>query len=144
MAHPSRHDDGSSRVTRTGFASSSRLRGEVKPPSLRCAPASGWQRFWFWMTAPSPMDAAPPTTELPAVRADFQACLEGANDNEARELARRIALARTLRELWHIRATLYSYLARHRSQSEAESRLQGLNHHFTGRMSRSSFASLDP
>ncbi len=144
MAPPSRHDDGNSRVSRSAFAPTSRLRGEVKPPSLRTEPASGWQRFWFWMTAPSPMEAAPPTTELPAVRADFQSCLDGATDAEARDLGKRIALARTLRELWHIRASLYGYLARTRSQGEAEARLQALNHHFSGRFSRSSFAPLDP
>ncbi len=120
----------------TGFASSSRLRGEVKPPSLRCAPASGWQRVLFWMLAPAPLDAAPPLSQLPAVRADFRACLADATGGEAAELAIRIEHARSLRDLWHLRAALFNVLARHLTQAEATERVQSLNRHFSGRASR--------
>ena len=118
------------------FGASSRLRSEVKPPSLRCAPESGWHRFMFWMLAPAPLDAAPPLSRLPVVRADFQACLEGSSGDEAQSLTQRIDRARSLRELWHLRAPLFGYLARTYSQSEADQRMQRLNRHFNGRGSR--------
>ena len=124
------------RQASTGFASSSRLRGEVKPPSLRCEPFSDWQRLKFWVFAPSPADAAPPVSRLPNARSDFLACLRDSTGKEAGELKLRIERARSLRELWHLRASLFGYLARSHSQSEAQHRLQGLSRHFDGRHRR--------
>lgn len=112
------------------YAPSSRLRGEVKPPSLRCEPHSGWHRMMFWMLAPSPLDAAPPIRQLPAVRKDFLACLEDTTGDEACALSLRIERARSLRELWHLRTALFGFLARHLSQSEAQRRVQRLSRHF--------------
>ena len=124
-----------SRLRSSGFAPSSRLRTEVKPPSLRCAPESGWHRFMFWVLAPAPLDAAPPLSRLPAVRADFLACLDDtpAHDKEQKSLRQAIQRARSLRELWHLRAGLFGFLARHLSQAEADRRLRRLNRHFGGR-----------
>jgi hypothetical protein len=113
-------------------AGSSRLKGEVKPPSLRCEPSSGWERMKYWVLAPAPLDAAPPLTRLPAVRKDFLACLRGTDGEESERLVMRIERARSLRELWHLRAPVFGYLARRLSQSEAQQRLETLNHHFDG------------
>lgn len=121
------------RPSSTGFASSSRLRDEVKPPSLRCEPSSGWQRLRFWVLAPSPTEAAPPINRLPQVRADFLACLDGASGNEACALSLRIERASSLRELWHLRTSLFDCVARHYSQTEAQTRLRRLAHHFETR-----------
>jgi hypothetical protein len=120
-----------------GDASGHRTRSEVKPPSLRCTPESGWHRFMFWMLAPAPLDAAPPLSRLPAVRADFLACLDGTDDAQARQIGQRIHRARSLRELWHLRAALFGYLACHFSQAEAQRRLQALDRHFGSRAIRS-------
>ena len=98
----------------------------------------------FWMLAPAPLEAAPPLSRLPAVRADFLACLSDAHDDEARKLCQRINRARSLRELWHLRASLFGYLACHHSQAEAQSRLQSLDGHFGGRAARSNLASYTP
>ncbi len=48
---------------------------EVRPPSLRHAPSSFWQRVVFWIMAPEPMDAAPPLNRLPIAvhRSEFEA-----------------------------------------------------------------------
>ena len=118
------------RLSRSGFASSSRLRDEVKPPSLRCAPASGWQRLKFWVLAPSPAEAAPPLSQLPKVRADFLACLDDTTGDEAAALTLRIERSKSLRELWHLRTSLFGCLARQFSQTEAQVRVKGLARHF--------------
>jgi hypothetical protein len=124
------------KTSRPTFGASSRLKSEVKPPSLRCAPESGWHRFMFWMLAPAPLDAAPPLSQLPVVRKDFLACLSDGTDDEAQRLTQSIERARSLRELWHLRASLFGYLARTHSQSEADKRMQRLNRHFNGRATR--------
>jgi hypothetical protein len=135
---------GRTKSARTAFGTSSLLRGEVKPPALRCAPDGGWQRLKFWMLAPAPMEAAPPLSELPAVRAGFRACLAGLDDKDTQELSRRIDKARSLRELWYLRAPLFGHLARHLSQAEAQARLETLNPHFGGRAARSALAQINP
>jgi hypothetical protein len=140
----SQTESGSFTGTQADRSSSHRSRSEVKPPSLRCTPESGWHRFMFWMLAPAPLDAAPPLSQLPGVRADFLACLADADDEEAREIGRHIRRARSLRELWHLRATLFSYLGCHLSQSEAQRRVQALDRHFGGRAFRSTPASPKP
>jgi hypothetical protein len=120
----------------------SSLRIEVCPPSLRQAPASSWRRLWFWLSAPAPQDAAPPLSRLPAVREDFVRCLGDVALPQCGELHRRIGLARSLRELWHLRAELYRVVAIAHSQSEAERRLAALNRHFPTRAPRTGFAAL--
>lgn len=120
----------------------SSLRVEVCPPSLRQAPASAWQRLMFWLLAPAPLDAAPPLSRLPAVQADFRACLADVPTADARALLERIRLVCTLRELWHLRTEVYRVVAVHHDQREAESRLLQLNRHFPTRAPRSAFAPL--
>jgi hypothetical protein len=117
-------------------------RMEVRPPSLRHVPASPWQRLMFWLMAPAPQDAAPPLTRLPRVRGDFMTALADVPSHEAQNLADRISLSHTLRELWHLRADLYRVVAIQHNQFEAEQRLAGLNRHFPTRAPRSGFAAL--
>ena len=52
-----------------------------------------------------------------AVREDFVRCLGDVEPPQCRELQRRIGLARSLRELWHLRAELYRVVAIAHSQS---------------------------
>jgi len=129
------------RLSRTpAFAASSRIRLEVRPPSLRHEPSSPWQRVMFWLLAPAPMDSAPPLHRLPALRAEFAACLDDAVGDEVHALAQRIERARSLRDLWHLRADIFNCVARQHSQLEAEARLATLNRHFPTRSPRSGFA----
>lgn len=65
---------------------------------------------------------------LPRVRAEFEASLKGVAD--ADELRRSIRRGRSLDDLWHLRAWLYTEVARAHSQHEAEARLARLNQHF--------------
>lgn len=117
-------------------------RGEVCPPSLRQAPQSAWHRLWFWLMAPGPLQASPSLNRLPPVRQDFRDSVTDIRSEAARSLCARIDQARTLREMWHLRTDLYSVVAVHHSQHEAERRLARLNRHFPTRSPRSGFAPL--
>lgn len=117
---------------------------EVCPPSLRQAPRSAWARLWFWLLAPGPMRASPCVDKLPAVRDDFQHNLRDIRGPAANALGLRIHQARSLRELWHLRAELYHVVSMSHSQHEAEIRLARLNRHFPTRAPRSGFVPLLP
>jgi hypothetical protein len=121
---------------RIPFSASSRLRVEVRPPSLRHEPSGPWQRLVFWLLAPAPMDAAPPLNRLPSVRTEFAACLKDLPFEAVAGLAERIDRARSLRDLWHLRAEVYRAIGVHRGQTEAEIRVTRLNRHFPTRAPR--------
>ena len=117
-------------------------RTEVCPPSLRQAPRSVWNRLWFWLLAPGPLQSSPPAHRLVPVRQDFVDCLADIASTSAESLRLRIARTHTLRELWHLRAELYSVVAIGHSQHEAERRVARLNRHFPTRAPRSGFVPL--
>ena len=124
-------------------AAPSSLRLEVCPPSLRQVPDAPWQRLLSWLLAPAPQDVAAPSSRLHAVRRDFHASIADITVvPDAGTLVRRVELAQTLRELWHLRAEVYRLVAVQHSQAEAEARLATLNHHFPTRSPRSGFAPL--
>jgi len=126
------------------FVPSSRMRLEVRPPSLRHKPSSLWQRLAFWLMAPAPMDSAPPLHRLPAVKAEFLACLDDTVGDEACRLCDQLTRARSLRELWHLRAAVYGVVARQHNQAEAQARVDALNRHFPTRAPRSGFVPMLP
>ena len=130
----------SRRGPRSTLSDPSRLRAEVRPPSLRHAPAGFWHRLMFWLLAPAPGDAAPPPSRLPAVRAEFIAALGDVPGDAAQTLRGRIASAHSLRDLWHLRPELYRVVAVAHSESQAATRLDALNHHFPTRAPRPQFA----
>lgn len=121
----------------------SAFRVEVRPPSLRHAPASLGQRLLFWLLAPAPQEAAPPINRLPGVKSDFLACLNDVESASSDALRSSISASRSLRELWHLRAEVYNAVGRAHSQGEAESRLQRLNRHFPTRAPRPGTPLLD-
>lgn len=117
-------------------------RAEVCPPSLRQAPQSGWNKLWFWLMTPGPLHASPSLSRLPPVRQDFLDSLSDIASTAADALSERIDQARSLRELWHLRAELYNVVAISHSQREAERRVSELNRHFPTRTPRSGFVPL--
>jgi hypothetical protein len=127
---------------RSTLSDPSSLRMQVCPPSLRHAPATAWQRLMFWLLAPAPFEAAPPLSRLPAVRTDFLATVADIDSDEADRLRHRIAGARSLRELWHLRSDVYRLVGLVHSQSEAERRVALLARHFPTRAPRSQLAPL--
>lgn len=114
----------------------SAFRVEVRPPSLRHAPATLGQRLLFWLMAPAPQEAAPPINRLPGVKQDFLACLADVTLPMAEGLRASIGGARSLRELWHLRADVYNTVGRAHSEFEAERRIDRLNRHFPTRTPR--------
>lgn len=130
-----------SRSSTLPAALSSRI--EVCPPSLRHAPVgSAWQRLMFWLLAPAPTDVAVAPNRLPAVRNDFLDCIADVGAELAAPVQTRIDVARSLRDLWHLRAEVYRLVALAHSQTEAERRVASLNRHFPTRAPRSQFAPL--
>ena len=127
---------------RSTLSDPSSLRPEVRPPSLRHAPGSAWQRLVFWLLAPAPYEAAPPVNRLPAVSSDFIATIADIESTEADQLRHRLAGARSLRELWHLRTEVYRLVGIAHSQPEADRRLALLARHFPTRAPRSQLAPL--
>lgn len=126
----------------TTLSPNSGLRTEVPPPSLRCAPASAWERLLFWLMAPAPQEAAPPLNRLPGARIEFLNTLADIEGEDAETLRLRIGQSRSLRELWHARAEIFRLVGVAHSQAEANHRLAQLNRHFPTRAPRSQFAPL--
>lgn len=96
----------------------------------------------FWLLAPSPMDVAPPSNRVPAIRVEFMRAVADIALDEADELRNRIALAHSLRELWHLRPEVFRVIGLGLNQREAETRLGLLNRHFPARAPRSQFGHL--
>ncbi|MCY7315092.1 MAG: hypothetical protein LH480_05580 [Rubrivivax sp.] len=115
---------------------------ESVPPSLRQPPSSAWQRFMFWLLAPSPQDVSPSLSQLPKVRTEFLAALADIGGDDADRLRVRLHEARSLRELWHARSELYRVVGIAHSQAQAEQRMLLVNRHFPARAPRSQFAPL--
>lgn len=90
----------------------------------------------FWLLAPAPQEAAPPINRLPAVKRDFLACLDDVTTSSVDSLRASIGGSRSLRELWHLRAELYTTVGRAHSQVRAEQRIERLNRHFPTRAAR--------
>jgi hypothetical protein len=91
---------------------------------------------------PGPLHASPSLSRLPPVRQDFLDSLSDIASTAADALSERIDQARSLRELWHLRAELYNVVAISHSQREAERRVSELNRHFPTRTPRSGFVPL--
>lgn len=120
----------------SGGQTSGLSRIEVRPPSLRHAPTPILQRVLFWLIAPSPQEASPPLNRLPGVQREFLLALSDLSGEARDTLHARIARARSLRELWHMRLDVYNLIAVVRSEYIAAERLARLNRHFPTRAPR--------
>jgi len=78
-----------------------------------------------------------------AVRGEFLAALQDIRTQEVAVLRHRIGVARSSRELWHLRPEVFRLVALRFSQAEAQCRLDRLNRYFPTRSPRSGFAPLD-
>jgi hypothetical protein len=128
------------------------VRPEVCPPQA-AAPRPWAQTLREWLSrgwsgqrpattaTPVPLRTAP---ALETVRQDFIDAVDGIPPAASDALLDRIHFARSLRELWHLRAELFRLVALHHSQAEADERLSWLNRHFPTRAPRSGFAPLNP
>ena len=70
---------------------------------------------------------------LAAARLDFAEALHDVRTDGAASALDRIAVARSLHELWHLREEVFSRISRHRDQAEAKRRMATLDRHFPRR-----------
>ncbi|WP_374568570.1 hypothetical protein [Ideonella sp.] len=105
-------------------------RTAIRPPAVWGQAEPVWKSLLNWLRPNRPQPAERRTLTLEGARRDFANALADLTTEDAVDLRRRGQSARSLRELWHLRADLYSMVARYRSQGEADSRLQLVNRHF--------------
>lgn len=99
----------------------------------------------WWQSVPPVPTARGRKAELARLgeaRHEFLAMLADLRGGEILQLRDRIRRARSLLELWHLRADVFSLVAVQRDQCEAEDRLGWLNRYFPTRSPRSGFAGL--
>lgn len=121
----------------SGTPSSLSSRVEVCPPAMWPSSLSFWGRAKRWLDRSPWMPASQrPVNRLALVKNEFRISLDDLRSPEASDLAQRIERARSLRELWHLRSSLYGLLAQDFNQLEAESRMARLNRHFPVRAPR--------
>ena len=139
-------------VVRRPAAPSSSLmhsRVEVCPPELWPSSLSWRGRVTRWsqrlvnQLAPWLPEPARPVNRLALVKAEFVDSLSDLDSDGQCTLLERIDRARSLRELWHLRSSVYGEVALALTQGEAERRLAGLNRHFPTRAPRSALMPLD-
>lgn len=77
-----------------------------------------------------------PQAQLHRIRDEFLLALDACDSAQAQLVRERIGRARSLRELWHLRAELFSVVARQWGEPMAQLRLDGLNLHFPMQLAR--------
>jgi hypothetical protein len=82
------------------------------------------------------------TLPMPQIKQEFADSVCDLVTPQGADLLDRIHFARSMHELWHLRADIFSLVAVHHSQEEAEERLTWLNRHFPTRSPRSGFGAL--
>lgn len=102
---------------------------DIRPPALWGQAEPVWRSLWSWLRDGDAADQHL-QDKLSLARRDFCGALEDLISRDAQDLQRRAEHARSLRELWHLRAELYSLVARHRNQGEAIRRMALVNRHF--------------
>ncbi len=115
-------------------------RNQVTPPALFVTSQPQWKAwvkgFWSWlwdMDDTAPHDT--PAGALRKVKSEFNSALWDLQSLRANQVRDMIESARSLRELWHLRAEVFKAVSVHRGQIEAQLRLDALDSHFPVRSS---------
>jgi hypothetical protein len=121
------------------WATTSTLRKEVRPPALFARSQPQWRRWmataWNWLWDDADLEDHPRVLQgLNQVKTEFMSVVWDLQSYKATHTREAITHARSLRELWHLRADLFSVIAVHRGQAEAARRLDSLNRHFPVRV----------
>lgn len=125
-----------------GFSGASGLRrAELAPPSMFSRSRPLWRtwvnQFWCWLWDMDELPrSAAPTSGLGKLKSEFTSALWDLQSLQANLVRDQIEQARSLRELWHLRAQVFKAISTHRGQMEAQLRLDGLDAHFPVRSSR--------
>jgi hypothetical protein len=123
------------------------VRMEVRPPLVRPRAHPWRRRLAAWLasglseaaasTTFADWKAAPPqSAALNEARSAFRAALQDLSAPDVGICHDHIRVARSLHELWHLRAEVFNLIARHRSQGEADRRLMLVDRHFSTRARR--------
>lgn len=115
-------------------------RTQVVPPSLFSRSRPLWKSwlsgFWCWLWDMDDMPrTAAPVTGLRKVKSEFNSAMWDLQSMRANQVRSMVEAARSLRELWHLRADVFRVIAVHRGQIEAQLRLDALDSHFPVRSS---------
>ena len=110
-------------------------RAEAAPPDLFArSPSNAWawmKQAWAWLWDMDELPRQPAaTTGLGVARNEFHSAIWDLQSLKANQLRDQIGHARSLRELWHLRADVFKLIAMHRGQVEAQKRLDVLDAHF--------------
>jgi hypothetical protein len=129
--------------------------GRTRPARLEICPPERLQSGTHWLArvkgwlaaswpGSEPMTLVRPerSKALSAAREDFFAAVADLKLPAAGPLLDRIEFARSMRELWHLRAEVFALVSLERDQLEADRRLASLNRHFPTRAPRSGFVGL--
>lgn len=121
---------------------------EICPPQRGLSSQAWLSRVRSWLSAgwngtPLQEDTGVDRSlVLAAARQDFFQSVVDLTLPAAAKLLDRIEFARTMRDLWHLRAEVFALVSLERSQQEADRRLTLLNRHFPTRSPRSGFGGL--
>lgn len=128
-------------------AATSLHRLEICPPALFSRNRPHWQRvlraWWRKLTNRSDMQLPRPAGQIQSVREAFFVSLADLSPEYTFELRDRIERARSLRELWHLRADVFNILSQHRGQTFAYARLNSINANFPSRVPQSGHCTRD-
>ena len=102
----------------------------------------GWLVAGWPGSEPQAVLRAQRSQVLSAAREDFFAAVADLTLPAASALLDRIEFAKSMRELWHLRAEVFALVSLERDQLEADRRLATLNRHFPTRSPRSGFGGL--
>jgi hypothetical protein len=121
---------------------------EICPPQRHRAPQHWLGRVKRWLVAGWPGSDTPATAlpdrsqALADARQDFFVAAADLKLPAAAALLDRIEYAKSMRELWHLRAEVFALVSLELNQLEADRRLAALNRHFPTRAPRSGFVGL--
>lgn len=113
---------------------------EICPPAMFSRSRPYWQRLlraWWNKLTHRSETVARPAAQIQAVREAFFVSLADLSPEYTFELRQRIERARSLRELWHLRADAFNMLSRHRGQTFAHAQLGAINANFPTRVPQS-------
>jgi hypothetical protein len=133
---------------RTAAGRTRPARLEICPPERLQSDSHWLMRVKGWLAASwpgtDPMTPVRPerSRALSAAREDFFTAVADLTLPAAGALLDRIEFARSMRELWHLRAEVFALVSLERDQLEADRRLASLNRHFPTRAPRSGFGGL--
>jgi hypothetical protein len=116
-----------------------RRRQELAPPMLFTRTRPAWRSwltgFWYWLWDLDDVPQPAPSTGLSRIKAEFNSAIWDLQSSRATQVRGMVEQARSLRELWHLRAEVFKVISVHRGQMEAQTRVDVLDSHFPVRSS---------